>query len=61
MPISRKYTKTCAECRGRNAQHQEVWRDLNPEKEKAKTAVWRENNKKLLAEYSKKWREASNQ
>ncbi len=57
LPVSGKFTKTCAECRKRNAKHQEIWRDLNPEKEKATTAVWRDNNKKLLAAYSKQWRE----
>ncbi len=55
MPVSRKYTKTCAGCRERNAKHQEIWRDLNPEKDFTSSEKWRKKNKKLLLDYSRQY------
>jgi len=53
FPVSGKYSKTCAGCRARNAKHQEVWRDQNPEEDEITSARWRKKNKKLLLDYSR--------
>jgi hypothetical protein len=55
MPVSRRYTKTCATCRERNAKHQEVWRGLNPEEDKKTSAKWCKKNQKELLAYSRRY------
>ena len=55
MPVSGKFTKTCAKCRERNAKHQEIWRDLNPEKNEITSERWRKKSTKLLLDYSRQY------